>query len=178
MRASSTFVVGLLISQNGCAVDTPPGLGDKVVDSSLEVVATGGTARGIGTEFKLSELAGKPVILDFWASWCGPCRLQHQYVADLKARYGDRIEIVGVLTRDLPENARVWLQREGSTYPTVLEDKDALVDEFWVSGLPRFVLLDPEGRLSWDFMGAATEANPWTTDSVEVRIEQMLHTSH
>lgn len=97
-----------------------------------------------------------------------------QYVTGLKARYGDRIEVVGVLVRDSLENALVWLEREGTTYPTLQERHGRLAKEFWISGLPRFVLLTPDRRLEWDFLGAASEVNAWSTDSVDVHLEALL----
>ena len=157
-----------------CGPDLPPALGDRVTDSALEVVEGSGSEWVIGKRLALSELEGKPVVLDFWASWCGACALQHQYVAELEATYGERIEVLGVLFDDTPENGRVWLQKQGATYPTVLELGQDLADEFWLRGLPYFVLLTPDRRLSWDFLGVATGPNSPNHDSVTARLEAML----
>lgn len=157
-----------------CDPDLPPGLGDRITDSALEVVEGSGSEWVIGEHLVLSELEGKPIVLDFWASWCGACTLQHEYVAGLKATYGDQIEVVGVLFDDTPENGRVWLRKRGATYPTVLELGNDLADEFWLRGLPYFALLTPDRRLSWDFLGVATGPNFMHHDSVAVRLEGML----
>ena len=169
----SAPLLGLLLWLYGCGPDLPPGLGDKIPDAELRVVDAGGSNWGIGTALKLSDLEGRPIVLDFWASWCGPCRLQHQYVTGLKEEHGDRVAVVGVLVGDTDENARVWLRRHGATYPTVRDVRGTLTKEFWVRSLPRFVLLTPDRRLSWDMLGGGGFSGP---DSVAVRLEQMLGT--
>lgn len=174
---SSTIIVGAFAALvAACEPPMPPGLGDRVPNPPLEVVDPADSDWSIGSEIRLSDLAGKPVILDFWASWCAPCRIQHEYVTAIKEQYGDQIVVLGLLTDDSDENGRVWLQREGSSYPTVVDRGRQLADEFWVGGLPRFVLLTPDRRLAWDFMGAPTEINPWSTDSVTANIERLLET--
>ena len=99
---------------------------------------------------------------------------QHEYVAGLQERYGDRIHVIGVLFDDTPENGRVWLRERGTTYPTVRELGSDLADEFWLSGLPYFALLTPERRLSWDFLGAAVGPGNMNHDSVTARLDGML----
>jgi cytochrome c biogenesis protein CcmG/thiol:disulfide interchange protein DsbE len=171
MQASRGVTAPLiLLLVASCKPDLPPGLGDRIADSEVEVVDGTGSAFDPGERIRLSDLEGKPVVLNFWASWCGPCKAQHAYLADLKARYGDRIEVLGILYEDQPGNARDWLQRNGAHFPTVQETEGTLRDEFWVNGIPRLILLTPDRRLSWDQMGAGD----WGRDSLELRLDQMI----
>lgn len=171
MRATALLAV---MPASACAPDLPPALGDRVTDSALEVVEGTGSELGIGDRLNLSDFEGKPIVLDFWASWCGACSLQHEYVTQLEATYGDQIEVLGVLFDDTPEKGRVWLRKHGAVYPTVLELQDDLADQFWLRALPYFALLTPDRRLSWDFLGVATGANSLNHDSVTAKLDAML----
>jgi len=151
--------------------DLPPGLGDKLPDSRLQVLEAAGSGFEPGAGLALSDFEGKPIVLDFWASWCGNCRQQHQQVAELKELYGDRIEVIGVLFRDSRSNGLRWLEEHGSTYLTVTEEANVLGEEFWLGALPYFALLTPDRRLSWDYLGLSATGIP---DSVTVRLDRML----
>ena len=117
---------------------------------------------------RLRDLDDAPVILNFWASWCFPCRAQHRFVSEVVASYGPRVQAIGILYEDTPENALAWLETHGARYPTVREVEGTLASTFWIGGIPRLVLLDGDRRLSWDMMGG------WANDSVTVRLDAMV----
>lgn len=168
VRFGTTGLVLLALVISACGEDLPPGLGDPIPDVEFEVIDPAGSDWEVGQRIRLREFGRTPVVLDFWASWCVPCRDQHAFVSDLVARYGSRIQAVGILYEDTPANAREWLGTHGATYPTVREVDAELESVFWIRGIPRFVLLDPDRRLSWDMMGG------WGKDSVIVRLDAML----
>ena len=157
------LVAALALGLTGCTPDRPPMPGDRLPDSEMEVVDPTGAAWSSGDRLSLSELEGRPVLIDFWASWCPPCREQHRHVTDVAERYGDRIAVVGVLIDDTPQNALRWLEEQGgAAYPTVREVDGALEDAFWIpaTGLPHMALLDPDRRLVWHQLGASASGVP------------------
>ena len=152
----------------GCGEDLPPGLGDRVPNAAFEVVHAGGSGWEVGERVRLSDLGDVPVILDFWASWCGPCLDQHRFVSELVESHQGRIQALGVLYQDTPENALPWLAEHGAPYPTVREIDGELEETFWVRGIPRLILLTPDRRLSWDMMGG------WAQDTVRARLRDLV----
>lgn len=156
------LLAGILVILAACAPDGPPTPGDRLPDARLEVIDPTGTVWSSGDRLDLSDLEGRPVLLDFWASWCPPCREQHRHVSDIGERYGDRIAVLGILIDDTPANALRWLEEQGSAYPTVREDDGVLADAFWIpaTGLPHLALLDPDRRLVWHRLGASASGIP------------------
>lgn len=176
MNSRAAILPTLAVALAACAADMPdmpPGLGDPVSNAEFEILDGTGTDWHRGDRLRLSDLEGSPVVLDFWATWCVPCQRQHRYLTRLKDQYGDGLTIIAVLYNDAPENVQPWLDEHGHTYPAVVDVGGELAREFWVNSLPTFVLLTPDRRLSWSYLGPSSE-NPYTSDSVVVRLDEML----
>lgn len=105
-------------------------------------------------ELKLSSLRGSIVVLNFWASWCGPCR---EEAPDLQAAwidYQDRgVRFVGVDERDDRAAALAFVDEFGITYPSVFDPAGSLADDFAFLGLPSTFVIDAEGNIVYRFTG-------------------------
>lgn len=160
-------------SPTACTPDRPPTPGDGIPDAELEVVDPTGTSWSSGERVTLSDLEGRPILLDFWASWCPPCREQHRHVTRVAERYGDRVVVLGILVDDTPENALRWMAEQGAAYPTVQEVDGELAEAFWIpaTGLPHMAILDHRRRLMWHRVGASATGVP---EDVLVRVDSLL----
>lgn len=95
---------------------------------------------------KLSEQRGKLVLLDFWASWCGPCREQARVLAAVVKKQPDLV-VIGVNVSDSPDAAQRYLAQAKPPW-LVLGDEDGLVGEaYQVRQLPTLVAIGPDGRV-------------------------------
>jgi cytochrome c biogenesis protein CcmG, thiol:disulfide interchange protein DsbE len=120
---------------------------------SLPMLSGGGTLSS-------KDLRGRPVVLNFWASWCDPCRREMPALQRVHEHYEGRVHIVGVDVQDAPANAKEFANEIGVKYPLVVADSDdPLVRELNVaSGLPRTFFIDERGRLTGDeVLGEITE---------------------
>jgi thiol-disulfide isomerase/thioredoxin len=98
-------------------------------------------------ELALADLKGKPVVLDFWATWCGPCQAEAPILNKVAQRYKDRgLVVVGVNTSDAPGNAGPWIKGHGITFPIVY-DPDEVAPKYGVENLPTLVLVSKEGKV-------------------------------
>lgn len=115
---------------------------------------------GGGSAVDLSSLTG-PMVINFWASNCGPCRQEMPALQDFHERYGDQVAVLGIDYVDtLPGAALDLMEQTGATYPSVADPGDELAEQgdLVVRGLPQFVLLDADGRVAFQGAGGVETA--------------------
>jgi cytochrome c biogenesis protein CcmG/thiol:disulfide interchange protein DsbE len=89
---------------------------------------------------------GRPVIVNFWASWCGPCRIEHAALERLAARQG--VTLYGIDYKDKPENARAFLNELGNPFGKIDQDQEGRVSIDWgVTGVPETFVIDGKGTI-------------------------------
>jgi cytochrome c biogenesis protein CcmG/thiol:disulfide interchange protein DsbE len=112
-----------------------------------------------GHNLRLSSYRGKVVLLDFWATWCDPCREETPHFVELQQKYGDRgLQIIGVSMDDSPEPVRAFYQQFHMNYPVVMGT--AKTGELYggVLGLPIAFLITRDGRIYAKHIGATDPA--------------------
>lgn len=95
----------------------------------------------------LADYRGKVVFLNFWASWCPPCREEAPVLAKFQQALGDRGTILGVTYKDDPAASRRFAQKLGLTYPSLRDSKLQLAPQYGTTALPETFVIDPKGRL-------------------------------
>jgi cytochrome c biogenesis protein CcmG/thiol:disulfide interchange protein DsbE len=107
----------------------------------------------------LAGLRGKPALINFWASWCEPCRKEAPELERLDRSLHGEAHLVGVDYTDQDGNARDFIQRFGWTFP-VLSDPDGIYGaRYRFSGLPTTIVLDSQGRIAATLRGPQTAAD-------------------
>ena len=101
-----------------------------------------------GEPFRLADLRGRPVIVNFWGPSCVPCRDEFPLFKAKREQYAaDGLEIVGVLMDDPPEPARAFAAEFGAKWPTVIDEGEAARDAYLVAARPMSFFVDPDGVL-------------------------------
>lgn len=99
-------------------------------------------------EKRIEQLQGHPVVVNVWASWCGPCREEFPVLQELSARYGKRVAFLGVNSEDSEDAAATFLREEPVPYPSYSDpDKDILDSMGGYGGLPDTAFYDSSGEL-------------------------------
>lgn len=112
-----------------------------------------------GTTFRLSEQKGKVVMVDFWASWCIPCRQEAAMLERLWQEYQDRgVVFVGVAYADVESNARAFLEEFDVTYPSGPDLGTRIAREYRMQGVPEKFFIDKYGEIRAVVIGPGGEA--------------------
>jgi cytochrome c biogenesis protein CcmG/thiol:disulfide interchange protein DsbE len=133
--------------------------GSKVVNVPFKTAPDFTLGTFDGSTFKLSEAlqTGKPVVVNFWASWCGPCADEAPVLVDAAKRYGDRITFVGIDVQDVDSDAQAFMRKYGITYTNGSGNAGPISVQYGMRGVPETYFIAPDGRLirKWNTLTAA-----------------------
>lgn len=117
--------------------DPQPAVGHPAPDFTLPTLD--------GAEFTLSALRGTPVVLNFWATWCGPCRAEMPELQSASERYEPRIRIIGVDQGESPEVVQAFMDELGVTFTVPLDADMEIGNRYRIIGMPTTFFIDKEG---------------------------------
>ncbi len=127
--------------------------GDRIPDFSLTFFS--GYEYNNQTTVKLSDLRGKVVLINFWASWCKPCEQEAPMLEQAWEYYqpGGKVVFLGVDYVDIEPSARIFLKKFNNTYPNGPDTGTAISQLFRIKGVPETYILDTEGVLKYVEIG-------------------------
>jgi thiol-disulfide isomerase/thioredoxin len=157
-------VLALLLA--GCGSEPPPAA-PAALGSAPLIDRTAGQL-----DADLAGLHGRVVVLNFWASWCGPCKEEMPTIQRVAGDYAGRpVTVIGVDAGDVRSDAAAFLTRTGVTFPTVFDPKGlqgGIASQWSVTGLPQTWFLAPDGSRAGRHAGAIPEAE------LRRRIDELL----
>ena len=114
-----------------------------------------------GKRVRLSDFfgRGKYVLMDVWASWCGPCMGEIPHLASLHAKYKDKgLSVVGVFVNDKKENLLSTMEKKNMTWQQIYDIDNVVLDAYGIKGIPFIILFAPDGKIvSKDLRGKEME---------------------
>jgi thiol-disulfide isomerase/thioredoxin len=125
-----------------------------------------------GPPLKLSDYHGKIVLLDFWATWCEPCRAEIPHFVELQNKYGNQgLQIIGVSMDDSPDPVPAFYKQFKMNYPVVMGNAQIGEQYGGILGLPIAFLLDRQGQIRFKHMGA-TDASVFEKEITNLLTEK------
>jgi thiol-disulfide isomerase/thioredoxin len=156
MRWVRTILVLCLLGAAAEAAGKTPGelqIGDSLRDATLQGLN--------GSPRKLSEFRGKPLIINMWASWCGPCRAEMASLERLAwLDPAGQFTVIGISTDDYPEQAMTLLKKSNATISQFIDSKLQMENMLGATRLPLTVLIDANGRVLDKIYGAQEWDDP------------------
>ena len=137
------FLAGFGILLSGCAgsgaaSEYGPEIGKLAPDFTLKGLD--------GQEVSLSDLRGKPVLLNFWAIWCGPCRLEMPFLQEIYDKWaGQELVLLAINLQEDPNNVREFVEGAGFSFPVLLTPGNEIPLAYNIRGIPATFFIDTDG---------------------------------
>jgi len=138
-----------------------PLIGRTAPDFALKAVGTGET-------IDLAQYRGKPVIVNFWATWCHPCWDEHPVLTQTSQVLGNQVQFLGVVFQDDESRIKSFLQQRGWAYPTLVDQAGKTAIAYGVGGVPETYFLDKNGTIVAKFAG------PMSADDIQTNLQKAL----
>ena len=154
---SADYMVGITTVQPGQPEETP----ETGATEAAKVAVPDFTFYDVdGNAYKLSDFRGKPVILNFWASWCGPCKMEMPDIETAYQQYGEQIHFLLVNLadgyRETVEKGAAYVAEEGYTFPVYFDTNMEGAANYGVTGIPVTYFIDAEGNFVAYYQRAMT----------------------
>lgn len=111
-----------------------------------------------GNEVTLASFFGKPIILNFWASWCGPCKMEMPEIQKFYEQYGEEIHFLLVSVDESLDTAKTFISDSGYTFPVYFDTTSMGGYLYGASSIPLTYFIDAQGNLAAYYMGAMSES--------------------
>jgi len=156
MKSFRSLLLFCLVSTSSLALAKTPG--EVEIGGALRDIAMQGLS---GPSRKLSEFRGKPLIINVWASWCGPCRQEMGSLERLsRSKIGKQFTVIGISTDDYPELAKSFVKKTGTTFSHFIDQRLLLENMLGAERLPLTLLVDANGKVLGKYYGAEEWDSP------------------
>jgi thiol-disulfide isomerase/thioredoxin len=126
-----------------------------------------------GTDLRLADLKGKPLIINFWATWCPPCVLEQPELVELAEEYKSQgVQFIGISYDDDPEQVKKYAAEYKVPYPLLIgKDREEMFDAFGIGdGLPTTLFVRPDGKVDEHLVGINTK--PFFREHIEALLQK------
>ncbi|MEK6790146.1 MAG: TlpA disulfide reductase family protein [Deltaproteobacteria bacterium] len=114
-------------------------------------------------EFTLKAAKGSVVVINFWASWCGPCKVEAPHFEKAYREFkASGVKFIGIAIDDSTDDVKAFVKREGLSFPIGLDDTGDIAKLYGVRALPKTVIVGKDGRIKLSRMGLIREAELFT----------------
>jgi peroxiredoxin len=181
------LMLTILMAGGGCSREDEPSRGMKAEKKALPsaersrtpVAQRGKAAPDFelqdldGNIRKLSDLKGQVVFVNFWATWCPPCREEMPSMQDLyETMPGDRFKMLTILSNDNPALAATFAEKNGFSFPILVDPGSEVANAYGLTGVPETYIVDKQGILRQQYLGPRQWNSPKAQQMLKAYMDQ------
>jgi cytochrome c biogenesis protein CcmG/thiol:disulfide interchange protein DsbE len=151
--------LGFLVLIGGNETVKPPTTGTRLQDFALKDLSN--------NEIKLSRMGGKPVLINFWATWCIPCKSEMPLLEQYYLKLKDKIAFYGIDQQETTNVIEPYLKGNGITFPILMDETGEVTRTYFIQGFPTTFFVDGDGILR------ALQIGPLTIDEIKTNLEKL-----
>ena len=158
IMAKLFIIIVLLFIAGGCnsSPQVPGGIGTDIGSMAPDFQLMNIEGQNVA----LSDLSGSPVILNFWASWCGPCREEMPFLQQIYEEWQDKgVLLLGINLREDPSTITDYMQGNGLSFPVLLDTDGSVTQNYDVLGIPTTFFIDIDGIIQMRKLGPFTDVS-------------------
>ena len=144
------IILPIVLLVSGCSVGSEPSgarVGEPAPDFQLENLA--------GQSISISDLQGKPVLLNFWATWCPPCRAEMPYLQQIYEEWSDKgLVLLAIDIGEGPSQIKEFLETNNLSLPVLLDSDKSVAQRYNITGIPTTFFIDKDGTIQVKIIGA------------------------
>jgi len=168
LKAILPVILTLVLLVTGCSAGSEPldGEGTTIPDGESPTAPVEGTQIGnLAPDFQLQNLDGqtvflgdlrnKPVLINFWATWCPPCRGEMSYIQEIYEEWSDKgLVLLAINIGESSSKAEEFLQSNNLSFTVLLDTKQAIAQRYHITGIPTTFFIDKDGIIQGKVIGA------------------------
>jgi thiol-disulfide isomerase/thioredoxin len=143
------LILSASVTLTGCSrsVEKAPEIGKYAPDFQLSNLD--------GEAVALSDLTGNPILLNIWATWCGPCVYEMPMIQEIYDTWGDKgLIVLGINSGESADQVKRFMQSNGYTFPVVLDSAQTVTGDYNIRGIPTTFFINPDGLIAAIRVGA------------------------
>jgi len=160
ITAAVVIVLFIGLGKDPSAIDSPL-IGKSAPGFALQAV-------GSHQILDVTQLRGKPAVINFWATWCGPCYQEHPTLVQNARMLGNNVQFVGIVFNDTEDKIQAFLNERGTAYPTLLDAEGKTAQAYGVGGVPETFFVNAKGEI------VAKYAGPLDTETLQAELQKAM----
>jgi cytochrome c biogenesis protein CcmG/thiol:disulfide interchange protein DsbE len=120
------------------------------------------------TIVSLADFKGQPIVINFWATWCGPCKMEHPVLDWAAKQYGGKAVFLGIVFEDTEQNTKRFLKENGWSFVQLFDPKSTVAVDYAVSGVPETYFINREGIIVGKYAAPFTDPREFVARLTEI----------